>query len=72
MAEAFGKLESARDVLATLSALAALVECCNISFASDEVGPAWRGMVIWLIKLPEYFNHMVEGHSPAALVVVAH
>ena len=72
MAETFGKPESAQDVLATLSAIAALVECCDTSFASDEVGAAWRGMATWLIKVPDHFNHMVSCHNPAALVVLAH
>ncbi|KAK9326697.1 hypothetical protein V1520DRAFT_284757 [Lipomyces starkeyi] len=72
MAEMFGKPESARDVLATLSAIAALVECCDTSFASDEVGAAWWGMTKWLIKVPDHFNYMVSRHNPAALVVLAH
>ncbi|KAK9242873.1 hypothetical protein V1506DRAFT_546202 [Lipomyces tetrasporus] len=72
MAETFGKPESARDVLATLSAIAALVQCCDTSFASDEVGAAWRGMATWLTKVPDHFNNMVSRHSPAALVVLAH
>ena len=45
MAEISQKPESAKDVLATLSAITALVECCDISFAFDEVGATrwvWR------------------------------
>ena len=72
MAEMFGKPESAQDVLATLSAIAALVECSDTSFASDEVGAAWCGMATWLTKVPDHFDHMVSHHDPAALVVVAH
>lgn len=72
MVEALGKPESIRDVLATLSAIAALVECCATSFASEEAGAAWRGMATWLTKVPDHFNHMVSRHSPAALVVLAH
>ena len=72
MAEAFGKPDSAQDVLATLSAIAALVECCETSFASDDTRAAWRGMATWLTKVPGYFHHMVSSHRPAALVVLAH
>jgi Orsellinic acid/F9775 biosynthesis cluster protein D len=72
MAEALGKPENTQDVLATLSAIAALVECCVTSFASDEAGRAWRAMATWLIKVPGHFNHMVSHHSRAALVVLAH
>ena len=72
IADTFGKPESARDVFATLSAIAALVECCDSSFASDDVGAAWRGMATWLNKIPEHFNHMVSHHSPAPLVVLAY
>ncbi|RDL30499.1 Uncharacterized protein BP5553_10377 [Venustampulla echinocandica] len=72
MAEMFGRPDSGRDVLATLSAIAALAECCETSFASDDVGPAWRGMAAWLTKVPDRFNQMVSRRSPAALVVLAH
>ena len=72
MAETLGKPENIQDVLATLSAIAALVECCAISFASDEAGAAWQGMATWLTKVPDHFNHMVSRHSPAALVVLAY
>jgi len=72
IAETFGKPESVRDVFATLSAIAALVECCDTSFGSDEVGQAWRAMATWLIKVSDHFNQMVWRHSPAALVVLAH
>lgn len=72
MAEMFGKPENVQDVLAILSAIAALVECSDTSFASDEVGAAWCGMATWLTKVPDHFNHMVSRHDPAALVVVAH
>lgn len=72
MAEVFGKPESAQDFFATMSAIATLVECCDISFWSGEVGAAWRGMVTWLAKVPDRFNRMVSRHSPPALVVLAH
>jgi hypothetical protein len=72
MAETFGKPESARDFLATLSAIAALVECSDTCFASEEVGAVWWGMATWLTKVPDHFNHMVSHHNQAALVVLAH
>ncbi|KAF4634557.1 hypothetical protein G7Y89_g3548 [Cudoniella acicularis] len=74
MAEAFGKPDNVQDVLAVLSAIAALVECYSTSFAetSDEAGAAWQGMATWLTKIPDHFNDMVLLHSPAALVVLAH
>jgi hypothetical protein len=72
LAETFGKPESAQDVLATLSAIAALVKCCDTSFASDEARAAWQGMATWLTKVPDHFNHMLSYHNPAALVVLAH
>ena len=40
IAEVLGRPESTQDVLATLSAIATMVECCNISFACNEVGAA--------------------------------
>jgi hypothetical protein len=72
MADAFGKPDNAQDVFAALSAIAALVECCEASFASDEVGTTWRGMATWLTKIPDHFNQLVSHHNPAALVVLAH
>ncbi|RDW58518.1 hypothetical protein BP5796_12448 [Coleophoma crateriformis] len=72
MAETFGKPESAEDVLATLSAIAALVECSYISFSPSGVGGAWLGMVTWLNKVPEHFIYLVGSHNLAALVVLAH
>lgn len=72
MAEAFGKPEDIQDVFAALSAIAALVECCETSFASDEAGAAFWAMATWLNRISERFNQMVAAHCPATLVVVAH
>ncbi|QKX59666.1 uncharacterized protein TRUGW13939_06806 [Talaromyces rugulosus] len=72
MAEVFGKPENVQDALATLSAIAVLVECCETSFASNTVETAWRCMARWLIKVPDHFNHMVSQNSPVSLVVVAY
>ena len=72
MAEVLGRPENVQDVFAPLSAITAVVECCDISFASDEVGTAWYGLVTWLAKVPDHFNQMLSRHRPAALVVLAH
>lgn len=73
IAQAFGKPNNVQDVLATLSAIAALAECCDTSFASDEAEVAWQSMAKWILaKIPDHFHDMVSCHSPAALVVVAY
>ncbi|KAL9083802.1 MAG: hypothetical protein Q9165_008361 [Trypethelium subeluteriae] len=72
MAETFGKPEDVRDVLAALSAIATLIECCEISFSSDKAEASWRGMTTWLTKVPDHFGRMILCHSAAALVVLAH
>ncbi|KAL4819950.1 hypothetical protein BDW67DRAFT_125339 [Aspergillus spinulosporus] len=72
MAETFGKPENIQDVFVFLSAIAALGECCDTSFASEEVGPAWWGMATWWTRVPLRFQELVAGHYPASLVVVAH
>ncbi|KAL4999494.1 hypothetical protein BDV10DRAFT_164944 [Aspergillus recurvatus] len=72
MANTFGKPENIQDVFVLLSAVAALGECCDTSFASEEVGPAWWGMATWWARVPLNFQELVAGHDPAALVVVAH
>ncbi|KAI4160161.1 MAG: hypothetical protein LQ342_005950 [Letrouitia transgressa] len=72
IAEGLGRPESAQDVFATLSAISTMVECCDISFACDEVAAAWQGVATWLTNVPDHYNQMVQRHDPAALVVLAH
>jgi len=75
MTETFGRpetVEDVRDALATLSAFAVLDTCCSASLASNEIGAAWVGMAIWLVKIPDHFLDLVSCHNPAALVVLAH
>ncbi|KAK5075644.1 hypothetical protein LTR70_010081 [Exophiala xenobiotica] len=72
MAEALEKPDSAADFFATLSAIDLLVECCSLSYASDDVGAVWDGMESWLRRLSGHFNLMVRRRSPAALIVLAH
>ena len=72
MAEVLGRLESAEDVFATLSAITTVVDCCDISFACDETGAAWQGVTTWLANVSDHYNQMVGQDDPAALVVLAH
>ncbi|KAL6237531.1 hypothetical protein BDW75DRAFT_78932 [Aspergillus navahoensis] len=72
MANTFGKPENIQDVFVLLSAVASLGECCDTSFASEEVGLAWWGMAAWWTRVPLHFQELVALHDPAALVVVAH
>ena len=72
MAEALEKPDSALDFFTTLSAIDALVECCSLSYASDDVGAVWMGMELWLRRLSDHFNRMVWRRSSAALIVLAH
>lgn len=72
MAETFGKPENGHDVLAMLSAIATLSECCNASFASHNVGGTYQAMVTWLSKVPDRFSQLVSRQDVAALVVLAY
>ncbi|KAG8528343.1 uncharacterized protein KY384_007261 [Bacidia gigantensis] len=72
IAEQIGKPENGQDVFATLSAISILVECCDISFTSDDTAAAWLGLSTWLTSVSDHFNGMLERHEPAALVVLAH
>jgi len=72
MAEALEKPDNALDFFAALSAIDALVECCSLSYASDDIGAVWTGMESWLRRLPDHFNRMVWRGNPAALIVLAH
>ena len=72
MADALEKPDSAPDFFATLSAIDALVECCSLSYASDDVGAVWMGMESWLRRLSDHFFRMMWRRSPAALIVLAH
>ncbi len=72
IAEGLGRSENPQDVFTTLSAINAVVECCDISFACDESGAAWLGVATWLANVPDHFDEMVRLQHPAALVVLAH
>lgn len=72
MAEVLGRPESAEDISTMLSAITAVAECCDISFACDETGAAWQGVATWLTNVPDHFFQMVGQDDPAALIVLAH
>jgi hypothetical protein len=69
LSSAFGRPDDVQDVLATLSAIAALVVCCEASFATNE---AWEGMTRWLTMITEHFHNMISASKPAALVLIAY
>jgi hypothetical protein len=72
MLQPLGKPASAFDFFATLSAIDTLVECCSLSYSSDDLGTVWMGMESWLRRIPAHFHEMVWRKCPAALVVLAH
>ena len=72
ISEGLGRPDDVQDAFASLSAITMVVECCDISFASNKVGTAWHGVAMWLVKLTDHFNQMLLRHHPAALVVLAH
>ena len=67
-----GKPDSVLDFFATVAAIDKLVECCSLSYASDDMGSVWTGMESWLSRVPAHFRQMVRRRCPAALVVLAH
>jgi hypothetical protein len=66
---AFGRPDDVQDVLATLSAIASLVVCCEASFAANE---AWKGMARWSIMTTEQFDNMISANKPVALVLITY
>ncbi|KAK1142988.1 hypothetical protein N8T08_007229 [Aspergillus melleus] len=72
MAGIFGMPDDVRDVLATLSAIAELVQCCENVLFSGEAAVLWGATTDWLSKVPDRFNDLTLRNDPAALVVVAH
>ncbi|KAF2201413.1 hypothetical protein GQ43DRAFT_415904 [Delitschia confertaspora ATCC 74209] len=72
MTTVFSRPSSTHDVLSTLSAIAALIECSASSFASNSPTTIFWGMASWLTKVPERFLQMVEQGSLASMVVLAH
>jgi hypothetical protein len=72
LSSAFGRPDRVNDVLATLSAIVALVVCCKACFVSDVAGRVWQSAAVWFTKLPEHFSDMLRSEKPAALVVLAH
>ncbi|KAJ0421401.1 hypothetical protein BJY00DRAFT_300834 [Aspergillus carlsbadensis] len=72
MAEALGRPENIHDVLVTLEAIAALIECCELGYSSDGFNASWQTMIAWPAMVAEHFHGLVSADSTAALVVVAH
>lgn len=72
MTEAFGRPDNIRDVLATLSAIAALVESYDTSLVSNDASGVWGCMAMWLTTISDHFKSMLTAYDPAALVVLAH
>jgi hypothetical protein len=80
MAKAFGRPDpkDIPDVLAIVSAVSMLIECCEERSATsmpsvvETVSTPWITMILWAYQVPRHFCDMVARHSPAALVVVAH
>lgn len=72
IADALGRPDHLPDVLATLNAIAILVNCCATGFLFQDAEVSFLAMVSWLIKVPDQFQILMYQGSPAALVVVAH
>lgn len=72
MSETFGKPVSSQDFMATVAAIATLVECCELSLTSDEVESTWWGMATWWTKVSDHFIVLVSHDDPAALVILAY
>jgi hypothetical protein len=68
LSEVFGRPDHVQDVLATLSATAALAVSCETSYESN----ALQGIVGWLSMVTEHFDDMLSRSSSAASVLVAH
>ncbi|KAH7110613.1 hypothetical protein B0J11DRAFT_499115 [Dendryphion nanum] len=72
MIEAFGKPESTEDVLVTLTANVALVECFAIGFSTTELMSILHGIMKWISIVPDHIFNMIKHDEPAALVLVAY
>lgn len=72
MTEALGRPDNVADVLATMDAIAALINCCAIGFESEDAGVTFLAMAMWLANIPDQFQNLIYRYSPAALVVLAH
>lgn len=72
MAEVLEKPDSVLDFFDTLSAIDALVECCFLSYASEDAEVVWMGMESWLRKSSDHFHQTVRRQNPASLIVLAH
>lgn len=71
MSEVTAKPNNVLDFFATLSALEAVVECCSLGYANDDMEAAWTAMTSWLTKVSDHFKQMVWRRDPAALIVFA-
>ncbi|KAH7067239.1 hypothetical protein BKA63DRAFT_521801 [Paraphoma chrysanthemicola] len=72
LSQAFGRPDDARDVLATLAAIATLVVCCNSCNATRDVNTIGQSVLDWLGMIPDHFYVMLARDSPAALVLIAY
>jgi hypothetical protein len=72
MAEILDKPDSTQDFLTTLSAIETLVDCCTLSYATNDIGAAWMGMESWLTSLSDHFKQLVSRQNAATLIVFAH
>jgi hypothetical protein len=72
MVDIVAKPDSVQDFCATLSAIDALVECCTLSYMTDDLESVWLGMESWLWRCSDHFNQMVLHRNAAALIVLAH
>lgn len=71
MFEVFGRPETTRDVIATLSANALLIECCVAFSANSDGSSAFLCTLAWFSRIPVHFVDMVCERKPAALVLVS-
>lgn len=72
LTEIFGVPEDVRDVVANLSTIAFLIECCTAGFESEHAPTVFQAMVVWLVEMSQYFQDMVNNHNPISLVIVAY
>lgn len=72
LSETLGRPAVANDVVATLSAIAALVVCGDMSYTSEDPADIWEAMSSWVTIIPEYFLSMIRRNHPAAVVILGH
>ena len=73
MAVVLERPDDAAEVMAVMSGISMLAECCRMRGpADDDAQAAWTAMATWLGRVSNRYLDLVERRDSAALILLAH